>query len=60
MLELAQNIILNEDALNSLSEKKRSVFIYEWLCFLSKVLGAAEKVNKYFIYSFVRLKDVFL
>jgi hypothetical protein len=46
MLELAQNLILNEDALNSLSEKKRSVFIYEWLCFLSKVFSVAEKVNE--------------
>jgi len=43
MLELAQNLILNEDALNSLPENKRPVFIYEWLCFLNKVLAAAQK-----------------
>jgi hypothetical protein len=45
MLELAQNLVLNEEALNSLPENKRPVFIYEWLCFLNKVLVAAQKVN---------------
>ncbi len=45
MLELAQSLILNEEALNSLPENKRPVFIYEWLCFLNKVLVAAQKVN---------------
>jgi hypothetical protein len=45
MLELAQSLILNEEALNSLPENKRPVFIYEWLCFLNKVLIAAQKVN---------------
>lgn len=43
MLELAQSLILNEEALNSLPENKRPVFIYEWLCFLNKVLVAAQK-----------------
>jgi len=52
MLELAQSLILNEDALNSLSKKKRSVFIYEWLCFLNKVLSAAQKVNEHSIFLF--------
>jgi len=50
MLELAQNLILNEDALNSLPEKNRPVFIYEWLCFLNKILIAAQKVNKISIF----------
>ncbi len=45
MLELAQSLILNEEALNSLPENKRPVFIYEWLCFLNKVLVAAQKVS---------------
>ncbi len=45
MLEFAQNLILNEDVLNALPEKKRPVFIYEWLCFLNKVLIAAQEVN---------------
>jgi hypothetical protein len=45
MLELAQSLILNEEALNGLPENKRPVFIYEWLCFLNKVLIAAQKVN---------------
>lgn len=45
MLELAQSLILNEEALNSLPENKRPVFIYEWLCFLNKVLAAAQKVK---------------
>ena len=44
MLELAQSLILNEEVLQSLPENKRPVFIYEWLCFLNKVLSAAQKV----------------
>lgn len=51
MLELAQSLILNEEALNSLPENKRPVFIYEWLCFLNKVLGAAQKVDECVIFS---------
>ena len=51
MLELAQNLVLNEEALNSLPENKRPVFIYEWLCFLNKVLVAAQKVNS--LYSII-------
>ncbi|CAF1153890.1 unnamed protein product [Adineta ricciae] len=43
MLELAQSLVLNEEALKSLPENKRPVFIYEWLCFLNKVLVAAQK-----------------
>jgi hypothetical protein len=58
MLELAQNIILNEDALNNLPEKKRPVFIYEWLCFLNKVLIVAQKVTKILI--FTSKKNFFL
>jgi hypothetical protein len=46
MLELAQSLILNEDALHGLPENKRPVFIYEWLCFLNKVLVAAQKVRR--------------
>ena len=45
MLELAQSLVLNEEALKSLPENKRPVFIYEWLCFLNKVLVAAQKVK---------------
>ena len=45
MLELAQSLVLNEEALLSLPENKRPVFIYEWLCFLNKVLVAAQKVS---------------
>ena len=50
MIELAQNLILNEDVLNTLSDKEQTVFIYEWLCFLNKVLIAAQKVNKMFYF----------
>jgi len=61
MLELAQNLILNEDALNSLPEKKRPIFIYEWLCFLNKVLIATPKVNKnsIFISNIIFLRMIF-
>ena len=47
MLELAQSLVLNEEALHSLPENKRPVFIYEWLCFLNKVLVAAQKVTQF-------------
>ena len=46
MFELAENLILNEDVLHNLSEKQRPIFIYEWLCYLNKVLIVAQKVNK--------------
>lgn len=45
MIELAQTLVLNQDVLNDLSDGQKSVFIYEWLCFLNKVLLATEKVN---------------
>ncbi|XP_058822111.1 HEAT repeat-containing protein 5B isoform X2 [Topomyia yanbarensis] len=42
-MELSHSLTLNEDALNQLPEQKRSVFIFEWLRFLDKVLVAAQK-----------------
>lgn len=45
MIELAQTLVLNQDVLNDLSNGQKSVFIYEWLCFLNKVLCATEKVG---------------
>lgn len=44
-MELAQSLLLNEDAYKKVAEAKRPVFIYEWLRFLDKVLVAAQKVN---------------
>ena len=49
MMELAHSLLLNEEALNRISESKRPVFIYEWLRFLDKVLVAAQKVSKSFM-----------
>ena len=48
MLDCAQSFLLNEAALNSLINEQRSIFIYEWLCFLNQVLGAAQQVMSIF------------
>lgn len=44
-MELAHSLLLNEEALGRIAESKRSVFIFEWLRFLDKVLVAAQKVS---------------
>ncbi|XP_051936742.1 HEAT repeat-containing protein 5B [Hippocampus zosterae] len=44
-MELAHSLLLNEEALVQITEAKRSVFIFEWLRFLDKVLVAANKVD---------------
>lgn len=44
-MELAHSLLLNEEALKEVPENKRSIFIYEWLRFLEKVLSAAQKVH---------------
>lgn len=43
-MELSHSLTLNEEALAQQPEAKRSVFIFEWLRFLDKVLVAAQKV----------------
>jgi hypothetical protein len=43
-MELAHSLLLNEEALSRIPESKRSIFIFEWLHFLDKVLVAAQKV----------------
>lgn len=45
MFACPQNYLLNETALNSLSDEQRTIFIYEWLSNLNQVLGAAQQVN---------------
>ena len=37
MSEPARSVIFNEDIYNSLTEKQRVVFIYQWLCYLHEV-----------------------
>lgn len=44
-MELAHSLLLNEEALARISESKKSVFVFEWLRFLDKVLVAAQKVR---------------
>jgi hypothetical protein len=44
-MELSHNIILNEEALNGLSDAKKPIFIFEWLRFLDKTLINAQKVS---------------
>ncbi|XP_069685594.1 HEAT repeat-containing protein 5B isoform X2 [Periplaneta americana] len=43
MMELSHSLTLNEEALKQIPEAKRSVFVFEWLRFLDKVLIAAQK-----------------
>lgn len=42
-MELSHSLTLNEEALKQIPEGKRSVFVFEWLRFLDKVLIAAQK-----------------
>ena len=44
-MELAHSLLLNEEALKRIQESKKPVFVFEWLRFLNKVLGAAQKVS---------------
>ncbi|KAG8444154.1 hypothetical protein GDO86_009365 [Hymenochirus boettgeri] len=44
-MELAHSLLLKEDALAQITEAKKSVFIFEWLRFLDKVLVAANKTD---------------
>ena len=44
-MELAHNLTLNEEVVKTLPEEKRSVFIFEWLQFLDKVLSALNRVR---------------
>ena len=44
-MELAHGLLLNEDALKSIPQNKKDIFVYEWLRFLYKVLKASEKVG---------------
>ncbi|KAK4872023.1 hypothetical protein RN001_016147 [Aquatica leii] len=42
-MELSHSLTLNEEALAQVPSAKRSIFIFEWLRFLDKVLTAAQK-----------------
>ncbi|XP_069811518.1 HEAT repeat-containing protein 5B [Dendropsophus ebraccatus] len=44
-MELAHSLLLKEDALAQVTEAKKSVFIFEWLRFLDKVLITANKTD---------------
>ncbi|XP_075452758.1 HEAT repeat-containing protein 5B isoform X5 [Ascaphus truei] len=44
-MELAHSLLLKEDALVQITEAKKSVFIFEWLRFLDKVLTAANRTD---------------
>ena len=60
MFDCAQSLILNEDVLNNLPEEKRSVFIYEWLCFVNQVLVAAQQVLSILIHLTLRYEKKML
>ena len=66
-MELAHGLLLNEDALKTIQDNKKDIFIYEWLRFLHKVLEASQKASAIlfcleYIYIFVKisLKQWFL
>ncbi|XP_071963983.1 HEAT repeat-containing protein 5B-like isoform X2 [Antedon mediterranea] len=42
-MELSHSLLLNEEALSQIADSKKSIFVYEWLRFLDKVLSAAHK-----------------
>ncbi|KAF2363792.1 Armadillo-type fold [Trinorchestia longiramus] len=42
-MELSHSLTLNETALQQLPESKKPIFIFEWLRFLNKIIGAANK-----------------
>lgn len=42
-MELSHSLTLNEEALAQIPDAKKAVFIFEWLRYLDKVLGAAQK-----------------
>ncbi|XP_050679347.1 HEAT repeat-containing protein 5B [Leptidea sinapis] len=44
-MEVSQSLTLNEAALQQLPDDKKPHFIFEWLRFLDKVLGAAQKTD---------------
>ena len=46
-MNLAQGLLLNEEALNELEDNKKDAFVYEWLQFLLKVLKASQKVSSF-------------
>lgn len=52
-MELAHGLLLNEEAYKEIADNKKAIFIYEWLKFLHKVLGAAQKVNSLFFNVFI-------
>lgn len=54
-MESAHSLLLNEAVLQSLPESKRDVFIFEWLRFLDRVLGALTRVSTCRV---VRLEDL--
>jgi len=44
-MESAHSLILNEKALEQISEANKPIFILEWLRYLDKTLATTSKVN---------------
>lgn len=49
-MELSHSLTLNEEALASISDANKPVFIFEWLRYLDKVLVAAQKVKAFLLH----------
>lgn len=44
-MESSHSLTLNEEALQKLPDSKKNIFVFEWLRFLNKIIGAANKVR---------------
>lgn len=57
-MELAHNLTLNEEVVKTLPEDKRSVFIFEWLQFLDKVLSALNRVIITYLHYYLHIQTL--
>lgn len=44
-MEQSNSLLLNEEALRQCPDPTKSVFVYEWLRYLDRILSATKKVN---------------
>lgn len=57
-MELSHSLILNEEALTHFTDHKQSIFVFEWLRFLNRVLPVAQKVNNTIYFYCVLLRHL--
>lgn len=57
-MELSHSLTLNEEAFKQIPDHKKPVFVFEWLRFLDKVLGAAHKVCRRNVFNVSNRLDI--